>query len=340
MRFGLILSTVAAFAMSAASLQAQCGTGGGRILDMPDTAALGSTVKINMDAPPPAEMVLLMFSLGEGPVDFASYGIICLDMPPLVMVEFTLDANGHAETSADVPCDPLLIGLKIFGQFLTCDPGGTKKSHGSSNQKSITVVDGICDGGLCTFTPGGWGADCNGNNAGCIRDKFFDSVFPNGVSIGDPDGVDGDGEFALHFTTSAAVNAFLPAGGTPAELTGDQTDPTTSPAGVFAGLLLAAKLNVAFDDAGALDGCKSRLDVKLGDQVFKGGVDSHFLGMSVRDFIDFADSVISGSQGAGPFDIDGDGQGDVSVADVSSALDVINSNFDGGTINNGNLGFP
>lgn len=338
MRLGTIVSAVAALAMSTAPVHAQCGTGGGRILDMPPSAAIGTSVTINMSAPPPEEMVLLMFSLGQGPVDFGSYGTICLDMPPLLMLEFTLDANGNASATGDVPCDPSLIGLIIYAQFLTCHFGGTHLSHGSSNQESLTITDGSCEGGLCTFTPGGWGAPCSGNNAGCIRDKFFDSVYPGGVSIGDPDGVDGDGVFAIHLTSAAAVEAFLPSGGTPAVLTQDETDPKKSSAGSFAGQLLAAKLAVDFDDAGALDGCKTRLDLKIGDTVFVSGVNDHFIGMSVRDFVAFAESVISGALGAGPYDVDGDGVGDVSVSDISDALDVLNSNFDDGTADHKHLG--
>jgi hypothetical protein len=339
-RTSLTLAAIAALALTDSRASAQCGTGGGRVLDMPATAALGDTVTIKMDTPPPTTMVLLMFSLGQGPIDFGSYGTLCLDFPPFLMLEFTLDATGHAEFSGNVPCDPAIVGVTVYGQFITCSPGGGRQSHGSSNQASLTIVDGICDGGLCTFTQGGWGAGCSGNNPGCLRDKYFGSVFPNGVTIGDPDGIDGGGEFALHFTTSASVEAFLPAGGPPGELTADQTDPMTTPAGVFAGQLLAAKLNLAFDDAGALDGCKSRPDFKLGGLVFKGGVDSHLLGWSVREIIELSDSAISGALGSGPFDVDADGNGDVTLSDLSDALDVINGNFDGGKSNHHDLGLP
>jgi hypothetical protein len=67
-------------------------------------------------------------------------------------------------------------------------------------------------------------------------------------------------------------------------------------------------------------------------------VDADLLGFSVRDLIDLADEVLSGALGPGPFDFDGDGLADVTVSDVSDALDVFNQNFDNGTQNNGNLG--
>src|SRR5262249_16397960 len=152
---------------------------------------------------------------------------------------------------------------------------------------------------------------------------------------GDLDGPDGDGEFALKFTTSAAVNAFLPAGGTAGLLDGDATDPTTSGAGVLAGQLVAAKLNLAFDDAGALDAFKSRPDLKLGDLVFVNCVNSHLIGWRVRDVVDYVDAIIRGPVGRGPLELDGDGVGDVSVSDLNDALDALNENFDDGTTNNG-----
>ena len=150
--------------------------------------------------------------------------------------------------------------------------------------------------------------------------------------------MDADSIYALHFTNSAAVEAFLPAGKTPSILTADATDPTSSSAGVFAGQLLSATLNVAFDDAGALDDCKSRTDLKVGDLVFINGVDADLLGWSVRDLLDLANQAISGELGSGDLDLDGDGVGDVSISDLSDALDVLNNNFDDGTSNNGNLG--
>jgi hypothetical protein len=218
-------------------------------------------------------------------------------------------------------------------QFITCHP-----NKGISNLATLTIADGICDGNLCTFTPGGWGADCSGNNAGCLRDRSFASVFPSGLTIGDGDGIDGDPDLAATFTTPAAVNAFLPAGGSPGLLSEDKIDPTTTGAGVFAGELVAAKLNVAFDDAGALDGCKTRLDLKLGDLTFVACVNDALIGWKVRDVIDLADLVISGSLGAGPFDITGDGVADVSVSDLSDALDRFNNDFDDGTQDLGCLG--
>src|SRR5690606_22860396 len=127
-----------------------------------------------------------------------------------------------------------------------------------SNSQSITIVDGQCTsipepGDYASFTQGGWGQNCNGQNVGCLRDAHFDSVFPAGLVLGDADGIDGDGHYAIVLSSSSAVNAFLPAGGAASALTSDHSNPGGTEAGVFAGQLAAAKLNVAYDAAGAFD---------------------------------------------------------------------------------------
>jgi len=55
--------------------------------------------------------------------------------------------------------------------------------------------------GFKTFTPGAWGAPCNGGNAGCYRDAHFAAAFPNGLTIGCNN--------TLTLTSAAAVQAFF-----------------------------------------------------------------------------------------------------------------------------------
>ena len=101
----------------------------------------------------------------------------------------------------------------------------------------------IDPGDYCTRTQGGWGADCNGGNAGCILQNHFATVFPTGLTVG--------GTFTIHYTSSTDVRDFLPAGTQPNVLTQDYTDPTSNTtAGVFAGQVTALAINVAFGDAG------------------------------------------------------------------------------------------
>ena len=109
--------------------------------------------------------------------------------------------------------------------------------------------------------------------------------------------------------------------------------------GVFAGQLTAAKLNVGFDDAGIFDSLKSQTANKLGDLVYVGGVPSVLLGKSVRFVLDLADQAISGAISE-PFDVDGDSIGDITFSQLNDAVEIVNTNFDEGTVNNGNLGYP
>ena len=102
----------------------------------------------------------------------------------------------------------------------------------------------------CTYTQGGWGSKPNGANPGTFLKNNFAAGFPTGIEVGIP----GAGGFSLKFTSSTAIKNFLPAGGTPAALKADATNPTKSAAGSFAGQVLSLALSVGFGDAGLTDG--------------------------------------------------------------------------------------
>jgi hypothetical protein len=274
----------------------------------------------------------LMASLGEGPTP-SVYGDLCLDFPLIFATVVFFDANGNLTLKGPIPCDETLIDLKIFVQFLVCDP-----FRGVSPQICVTITDGLCDEEYCTYTQGGWGTGCNGNNPGCIRDANFDTAFPLGLVLGDPHGDDDDGLFALVLNSSSAVEAFLPNGSTAGTLTGDEVDPSSSSAGVLAGQLTAAKINVAFDDIGAIGGAGT----PLGDLVYGACVDADIIGMSVRDVIALADEVISGVYGSC---ITSGCQGNdlvngISISDLVEALDMLNNNFGDCERDNGCLELP
>ena len=149
---------------------------------------------------------------------------------------FDVDGDG----SPDVSIAGLKSALDTFNNnFLDCDIDAG------------CLDTGGC-GGFCSYTPGGWGSPCSGNNAGCLRDLLFDTLFPAGLVIGDQDGADADTEYSLTLTAASAVEAFLSNSnnGTPATLDQDAVDSTSSSAGSFADHLVAAKLNLALDDAG------------------------------------------------------------------------------------------
>jgi len=110
-----------------------------------------------------------------------------------------------------------------------------------SNQQ-IEPPTPINVGDFYSFTQGGWGATPNGNNPAMLLQNNFSAVFGSaGVTVG-------TGHW-MKFTSAAAINAYLPAGGTAGALTADLINPTMSSAGVFGGQVLALKLNVAFSTA-------------------------------------------------------------------------------------------
>ena len=157
---------------------------------------------------------------------------------------------------------------------------------------------------------------------------YFDSLFPNGLVVGDSDGADGDGSYAIELTSSQAVAAFLPSGGTPQMLTADALDQSGSTAGVLGAQLVAATLNVAFDDAGiglcTLTGSCDFTSAPgtLKTLVFNGCVDGGLIGVSVDQVLTWANCAISGADLASCGVPAG-----VSVADLSDALAVFNQEF-------------
>lgn len=138
----------------------------------------------------------------------------------------------------------------------------------------------IQPGDFCTYTQGGWGAACAGNNPGCIRDTNFSVVFQNGLFIGQgvtwtgasPNNgtngtLDGVEPWAAKWTSSSAIENYLPAGGSAGRLTADLVNPTSTSSRVLDGQLVAATLNAAFNRAGVLVG--NDASTKLADLNFR-----------------------------------------------------------------------
>jgi hypothetical protein len=170
-----------------------------------------------------------------------------------------------------------------------------------------------------TQTQGGWGNDCHGNNPGCLRDHNFSAAFPTGITIG--------GNYTIHFTTADAVRLYLPAGTTPGVLTSNHVDPTSATeAGVFASQVLALTISVGFADA-HVSGFGDLRHLKI-----RNGVHSPtgaFAGYTVGQFLAIANAVLGGNLTVLP-------QG-ITVSDVNDVCDMINNNFDDGTVSNGGL---
>ncbi|MFA7229035.1 MAG: Cys-Gln thioester bond-forming surface protein, partial [Melioribacteraceae bacterium] len=165
------------------------------------------------------------------------------------------------------------------------DPNGKQKlvlATPTTDKKEITSTvtwytpsgPGTCDTeGFTTFTQGGWGNPSN-STPGKIRDLYFSTVFPSGLTVG--------GTYKLTLTSAAAVMNYLPDGGTAAAYTHNYNNPTTS-INVLSGQLTALKLNVYYDAAGKI-GSNS---TNLGDLVITTG---SFAGMTVNAFLAFAET--------------------------------------------------
>ena len=151
------------------------------------------------------------------------------------------------------------------------------------------------------------------SNPGTIRDLYFAEVFPSGLQVG--------GTYKITLTTAKAVEKFLPQGGTPKALDKNYVDPTSTKAGVFAGQVVALKLNVAFSDAGKI-GSGS---VKLGELIVNAGP---LAGKTVYEVLTLANTALGG--GTTPY----------SISQLNEAVTAINENFDNGKVNKGFLRCP
>lgn len=152
---------------------------------------------------------------------------------------------------------------------------------GTSSAQDATIDCTIEAGDFRSQTQGGWGSACSGQNPGCYRDNHFTGAFPGGLTLGCEDGA------LWTFTNSAAVEAFLPAGGTAATINGSLLNPI-GVGNVLAGQLLAAKLSLGFD---AVDPEFGALGVAAGSLIYATGP---YEGWSVTSVVMLADLVIGG----------------------------------------------
>lgn len=171
------------------------------------------------------------------------------------------------------------------------------------------VPSGCDTKGFTTFTQGGWGSSSN-SVPGTIRDQYFSTVFPSGLTVG--------GIYKLTLTSAAAVKNYLPDGGTAAAYTQNYSNPTSN-INVLSGQLTALKLNTAFSAAGKLGSNTT----KLGDLVIATGP---FTGKTVSQFLAMAETAIGGGSLNG-----------FTLSQYNDAATSINENFDNGTVDKGFL---
>ena len=229
---------------------------------------------------------------------------------------FTLSYNGTGTATIKVRADvEIPQGTRYVHKSSPNDKQKLVLATPSFDEKEITATvewynSTGCDlHGYTTFTPGGWGSSSN-STPGKIRDLYFSTVFPSGLTVG--------GNYTLELTSASAVKDFLPSGGTPSALTQNYTDPGNSLNNTLAGHVVTLTLNVEFDRAGYL-GTNS---TNIANLVIASGT---FAGLTVDQFLAIANTALGG------------GSTSYSYSDITDAATAINENFDNGTVDNGFL---
>ena len=311
----------------------ECDGRPGWDLALPVMSAVGSTVTVDMRVTAPFASGRFFASMEQGAIKTPS-GWLCLELPFVVDLPFFFDAAGEHAFDGELPDDPALIGLVVYAQFLTFKPDA-----GVSNLSQLEIIADLAPGDFVTYEQDLMGVNCepDWDSPACILEEWFDRLFPNGVILGDQDGPDGDSEWSVVFTSPKAIAKFLPDSGPIAELTGDLVDPTSTPAGELVAQLLVAKINRALDDAGAYDELKLRDALRLADLIYVANVNPDIFGFAAGPFIDVCDLALSGALGTGDLDINGDGDLDAYLTDLSDALGELNKNFDSGGVNLGSM---
>jgi PKD repeat protein len=199
-----------------------------------------------------------------------------------------------------------------------CDEAGAVTLAAGETKECIITNDDLP---ICTFdafrteSQGAWGVAAHGGNLGAYLKANFDGAFSDGVQIGDGAG------YSVVFTSADSIAAFLPVNGAVAPLNEDAVDPTETNAGKYAGQVLALTLNLAFD---AYDADFSTNTESLGD-LYVVDESSSCFGMQVDEVLAEANTVLAGEPSA--YGIDG----------LNDCVTAINSNFAGGTENEGFL---
>jgi hypothetical protein len=182
----------------------------------------------------------------------------------------------------------------------------------------------ICDEEeMCSYTKGGWGSGCPGpqqgdsmsTQPGCMRDHYFDQVFPSGVTVGDHGG---GTPYGALWTSAEAVELYLPSGGPPSQLTEDLVNPTSTPAGNLAAQLLALTLNREYSCAGIWEHLGLTEDATCYGTFVIPASCGKFAGLTVDQFLAIANQAVGG-------DTDVLISYDADLSDVNDTADCLNN---------------
>jgi hypothetical protein len=185
------------------------------------------------------------------------------------------------------------------------------KNH--SEIDDVPTSDSMPCGNFRTQTQGGWGSTPHGNNPGKYVHNNFAGAFPNGLTVGCT--------YKITLTSAQAITDYLPAGGTPAVLTTNYTNPNGLKNNL-ASQLVALTLSVQFD---LYDPAFSGSSTLLGNLIIGAGT---FKGMTINNLLSEANKVLGGCPSK------------YSATEISDVLSSINENFVDGTKNGGFLVCP
>lgn len=208
----------------------------------------------------------------------------------------------------------LAVGLSgCTKEDLRIKPDSSADKNHSEIDEPISTSDSMPCGNFRTQTQGGWGSTPHGNNPGKYVHNNFAGAFPNGLTVGCT--------YKITLTSAQAITDYLPAGGTPAVLTTNYTNPNGLKNNL-ASQLVALTLSVQFD---LYDPAFSGSSTLLGNLIIGAGT---FKGMTINNLLSEANKVLGGCPSK------------YSATEISDVLSSINENFVDGTKNGGFLVCP
>lgn len=194
--------------------------------------------------------------------------------------------------------------------------GGTIKNCAHAALDGTTTVLVACDEQSISATPWHSGDEVTYTQNSWTTAPGSDTLTSNFGGVYTTGSVKVGVKYSMHFTNAGNVLAYIPATGTPAALTGNLVNPTSTPSGSFGGDVLALELNVDFS---AKDVFGASSSTALGDLNLCGLTDTSLNGTTVSSLLGTANTLLGGDTTA------------YSIADIDTLVRDVNSAFDGGT---------
>lgn len=236
-------------------------------------------------------------------------------------------AGANAQDSGLAPVTPTPLAPKQ-------DPASRLKQDGADAKKADKAAPARrAMPKFVTFSQSDWAGPEANPRAKIALEKYFEEAFPEGLRVG----VDDKGMKSFELKSLKAVRKFLPNGGK-SDVLGGNSYEALEDCGALAGHLVAAKINLRFNQRGFLgepeEGVKNPLVMK--EIKFKRGVDGNIQGMSVERLVKLADRALAGEFGKPGdsktdfIDTNNDDKKDVCLDDLRRALATFNANFEDG----------